>query len=154
MLLEFIYGPKVGMREHTSREVGAALIAGGFAQAIEAPPDPIKTPPFPSEGWKLLQIADSHGVMHYRIVYDNGHGGRDIYADVPGKKKVWKYNPQTEEEGYILQDSGCPAEIIAQWRALQCGDVNHEAIADRMQREKNMLQFQIDEQKQKMGELY
>ena len=149
-LIQFTYGPRCGQQQHCSRETADALITGGFAELVEKAPDTCNLSRqkllHPEPGWKLLRMVDAQGREHYNIVLDDGVGGRIVYQGIPPKTKVWRYDPQTEQEGYILEDSGCPAALISQWQTLNREDVNHEAIAEKIQHAKDALGVQMKEQ--------
>lgn len=120
MRIKFTYGPKNDLEEHVSREVGAALIAGGFAVEISVPIDPVdavrKT--HPAFGW-VIQRTGSGYDQNFVLVRHDGMGGKQLFKDVPAPTRRWKYDPATGEEGYVNEPSDCPTELAAEFTAMK-----------------------------------
>lgn len=154
MHIEWVYGPKTGVIEHVAREVGAPNIANGMAIEIpsqQSTPDAIANAsrqglPQVEVGWKIVRRTDNQGHDHRNIVFDSPGGEHIVYSGIPPKKKVWKYDAATETEGYVYEDSGCPPEIISQWKALTHDDVNSAWAADQQLQAKNKLESDIKHQ--------
>ncbi len=133
MLLEFCYGPKVGFREHVSREVGAALIAGGFAVEVAAQIDPVDAArkAHPIKGWSIWRQADAQtGEIRCFIAHHDGCGGRTLYSGPPSPQRVHRYDPATEREFYEWVPSDCQQSVIEEFKRLGGGPKDPLAEGD------------------------
>jgi len=154
MKIEFVYGPKVGHIEHVSREVGAALLAGGFAvekSSAEEVSRQHTIPPHPPKGYRVVRIGSLNEKV--AICFDDGMGGHTLYESEPGPTRRWVYNPETGAEGYELVPSDCPPEVIREFKRLGGGKKDLFAESDAGDAYRQRLaqqQYEMDEQNKKV----
>ena len=135
MLCKINRGPHFGEIRHfpTTQEVHALILLGDLEpiedEALKRANSVI--PERPPRGWKILNL-DATGIdPKIAVAFDDGMGGRTIVLDkvgnpcVPGPQRVWKYDPDTQTEGYIMIPSDCPAEVIAEFKRLGGGAPNN-----------------------------
>jgi hypothetical protein len=65
---------------------------------------------------------------------------------------VWRFDPVTEQEGYILEPSDCPPEVIAEFQALTGNTLDHDQSA--ALKEQKINRFNAQMEAQKSGRLY
>lgn len=164
MLYRILRGPDYGKTIHLpqSQEINLSVRFGDLEPVEGQSPDTVTETAnlsrqkllHPVRGHKIIKRMDAEGRAHYNIVLDDGVGGRIVYEGIPPKRRVWRYDPQTEQEGYVFEDSGCPPELCRQWETLNREDVNHEVVSELKQQARNKLQVQMDEQNKLRGKLY
>jgi hypothetical protein len=109
--------------------VAAMFVECGAADyRVTRPPDP-RTAHQP-RGWSLIRKMDAQGREKLLFLFSDGHGGQLCSDRVPGPRKVWKYDPQTEQEGYVDEPTDVPPELIKQFLALGGGNNNPFADLD------------------------
>ena len=134
MLCRICRGPRYNEVVHLpkSQETNLALILGDIELA-EAPVDPVDQArtSLPPAGW----VVGSSGLYGQKpvLIRHDGYGGKQIYEDVPGPTRRWKYDPATGNEGYVEEPSDCPKELAEEFRGLKAAlNVDPEAGAERL----------------------
>lgn len=131
MEIEFIYGPRTSIREHVNREVGAALIAGGFAVEISKVDANTELErarnAHPPAGWSIVRggpFAEKIWMRH-----DDGHGQFQLFDKLPAPQRVWIFDPEKDSEGHyeLRQMVDIPQQVLAEFQRLGGQPVDYEA---------------------------
>lgn len=154
MLVRILSGNKKGQLTHVPREqLVDLLIALGFIEPAAPPQPAVVRPP---KGW-VIQRGGEYGDKLF-LVHHDGHGGTMRYSDAPGPTRVHFWNEEKEMDDYKWVPSDCPAELIAQFRAMGGGQKDLFSDADAGDAYRQRLarkQFEVDEQaKQVHGALH
>ena len=151
MKIKHTYGPKQGIVEHVSREVGSTLLAGGFAVEL-APDQPSREhviPPCPPRGYRVVRF----GALDEKVAirFDDGVGGYTIYTELPGPNRVWRYHPETGAEGYEFEPSDVPESVCAEFLAAKAAMTPEDPCWAADQRERAKNQALLQQQKENVA---
>jgi hypothetical protein len=142
MLVQFLYGPKASLREHVSREVGAVLLAAGFAvQCDPSVPHPQNIPPaYPPKSFTVVKTLD---MTNFVIREHDGRGGFVDHEVDPKTRKLCGFSRwDGAQQKRVLVVPDCPQEVLAEWFALSGLPKEAELLRKQIEKANREMQAQ------------